>query len=277
MKWEEPAIEIIRSEFRNKVFSTNDAFNVLSAKKGYSKGTVYRVLHDLCKKGFAERLGRGIYKIREHKKIEIEDRIKISDNASVEIALGTLKKAKEILRKKGIDYMITGSSLLHRYSHLFPKRLIHLIYVLKGAGEMTVISLREEGLRALLNPIRKETSLALEISAESDIFIVRECSELLGNMNGNACLERALVDLYFETTRKKIPFPEDEASRIIANTLRNEHISFSRLFFYANRRGIGEELKTIAKAIEPGISVKIKEENRYARKFLATMEKGMLR
>jgi Fe2+ or Zn2+ uptake regulation protein len=56
MKWENRVLEILRSEFRNKIFSTNDAFRVLNLKEGYSKGTVYRALHDLFKMGLVERL-----------------------------------------------------------------------------------------------------------------------------------------------------------------------------------------------------------------------------
>jgi len=275
MKWEDIALEIIRSEFRNGIFSVNDAFRVLNAKKGYSKGTVYRFLHDLCKRGLVERLGRGIYRV--HKIIEVKDRIVLSDRVSVELVPGPLTRIKELLRSKGIEFMITGPSLLYRYFHHLPRRFIHLIYVVKGAGELAVTSLREEGFRALFNPYRNEVSFALEIFSEKDIFVVREFSELLGNIDGNACLERALVDLYFETTRKKIPFPEEEAARIFLNVLRIEPINLSRLFFFASRRGIKEEMKAIVKFIEPEIPVKVKVRSKYVGRFLGVMERVMWR
>jgi len=273
MKWEDRVLEILRFEFRNKIFSTNDAFRVLNLKEGYSKGTVYRALHDLFKMGLVERLGRGIYRVRVHRVIEIEDRVTLSDKVSVELMPGPLAKSKELLRSNGIEFMITGVSLFYRHIHHFPKRLIHLIYVVKGAGELTVTSLREAGLRALLNPTGNEISLALENFPERDIFLVREFSELLGNIDGNACLERALVDLYFETTRKKIPFPEEEASRIFLKVLRNEPISLSRLFMFAGRRGIIEEMKVIAKFIEPDMPVKVKVGSKHVRSFIRAMEK----
>jgi len=53
MKWEDQALEVLRSEFRNRIFSAKDALKVLYKKRGYSKGTVYRILHDLCKRGLA--------------------------------------------------------------------------------------------------------------------------------------------------------------------------------------------------------------------------------
>jgi len=270
MKWECQALEVLRSEFRDRIFSAKDALKVLYKKKGYSRGTVYRILHDLRKRGLAERLGRGIYRV--HTVVELNEKTMLSEKVSVELIPGPLTKATELLRSKGIEFMITGSSVLHRHLHHLPKRLIHLIYVVKGAGEPAVTLLRETGLRALLNPKDNEISLALESFPESDIFVVREFSELLGKIDGNACLERALVDLYFESTRKRIPFPEEEVSRIFLKALRTEFISISRLFRFANRRGIKEEMKAIAKFIEPEIPVKVRARSKYVRKFLKTME-----
>jgi hypothetical protein len=93
---------------------------------------------------------------------------------------------------------------------------------------LAVLSLREAGMRALLNPTRNDVTLALENFPDRDIFVVREFSELLGNIDGTASLERALVDLYFETTRNRIPFPEEGAARIFLEVSRNEPISHSR-------------------------------------------------
>jgi hypothetical protein len=277
MKWENAALEILRSEFPNKAFRVTDAFRVLNKKKQYSKGTLYRVLHDLSKRGLVEKLGRGIYRVRIHKIIEVEDRITLSDTVSVELASDSLIKAKELLGNKGIEFMVTGFSLLYRHTHHLPKRLIHLIYVIKGAGEPAVTSLREVGFRALLNPSSKEMSLALNSFAERDIFVFREFSELSGNVDGNACLERALVDLYFEATRKRIPFSSEETGRIFLNVFRNEHVDFSRLFFFANRRGVKEELRIVAKILEPDIPVKAGRESKRLKEFLNGMREGILR
>jgi len=277
MKWENIALEILRSEFPNKAFRAIDAFRVLNAKKRYSKGTLYRILHDLSKRGLVEKLGRGIYRVRTNRIMEVEDRITLSDTVSIELASDLLIKAKELLRHKGIEFMVTGFSLFYRHTHHLPKRLIHLIYVIKGAGEPAITSLREAGFRALLNPSRKELSLALDSFEERDIFVIREFSELSGDADGNACLERALVDLYFEATRKRIPFSPEEAGRIFLNVFRNEHVDLSRLFFFANRRGVKEELKTVAKILEPDIPVKVDRESKRLKEFLNGMREGILR
>ena len=152
-------------------------------------------------------------------------------------------------------------------------KLAELIYVIKGSGEFAVFALREAGMRALLNPTKNELAMALENFNERDIFIIREFSELLGNINGLASLERALVDLYFETTRDKIPFPKEEVGRIFLNVLRKEPISYSRLIGFANRRGIGKEIRAILEFVNPSVSSTEKIRNRRALEFLDILRK----
>ena len=85
-------------------------------------------------------------------------------------------------------------------------------------------------------------------------------------------MERALVDLYFESTRGRIPYPEEEVGRILSRVLRDERINISRLFMLADRRGIKEEMKALVKFIEPDIPVKVRPGTRYVRKVLRAME-----
>jgi len=47
MKWEEKALEVLKSKFNNGIFRAKDVFKLLNEKKGYSRGTVYHILHDL--------------------------------------------------------------------------------------------------------------------------------------------------------------------------------------------------------------------------------------
>ena len=275
MRWQYAALEILKSNFRGDSFSTEDAFRILNMKKGYAKGTVDRILHDLRKKGLIERLGRGIYRVP--KKIEIKEEVIISDKLEIEFFPGPLKEARKLLIKNGIDFMITGGSVLYRYYHHFPRRLIHLIYVIKGSGELTVILLKENGLRALLNSNFSEIKMALENFEERDIFVIREFSNLLGNINGYASIERALVDLYFESTRRRIPFPEEEVGRIFSKVLRNARINISHLFMVADRRGIKEEMKVLLNFIFPDIPLKMEKKSKHVNKVLMAMKKEVLR
>ena len=277
MTWESSILEKVREKFDNKVFHTRDVIDLSELSAKYSKGTLHRVLNDLVKTGKIERLGRGIYRIKisdSKTNEDIIDRLVFSDRLTVKLVPGSPMEAKELLYSKGIDFMITGWPVLYRYIHNLPKRLIILIYVTKGSGEIAVFTLREAGLRALLNPTMKEINLALESFSERDIFVVREFSELIGNVNGFASLERALVDLYFETTRRKILFPKEEVARIFLNVLRTEPFSYSRLREFASRRGVAEEIIDILEFINPSISPpSTKTKNRRAVGFLETIEK----
>lgn len=270
MGWKNTALEVLKSKFNSGIFGVKGAFKALNERKGYSRGTVYRVLHDLCKEGSIERLGRGIYRVG--KVVELKETVVISDRISAELIPGPLTKARDLLINSGIEFMITGGSLLYRSFHHLPKRLIHLIYVRKGAGEATVALLREAGLRTLLTPSRSEINMALENFPERDIFVVREFFELLGSVNGNASVERALVDLYFESTRGRIPFPEEEVGRILFKVLRTEPISLSHLFMLASRRGIKGEMEAVAKSVQPDLPIKAKSENKYVKNVLRSME-----
>jgi hypothetical protein len=236
MTWITTFCENLAEKFGDKVFHTRDVIRLNKLNKKYSKGTVYRALHDLVKEEKIERLGRGIYRIciRE-RAITITDRIALSDKLMVKLIPGSPLEAKKLLRNKGIDFMITGAALFYKYVHNLPRRLIELVYVTKGAGEYTAFTLREAGMRALINPKKDEINVALDNFTERDIFVIREFSELAGNVDGIASSERALVDLYFETTRKKIPFPEEEVGRIFLDVLRSEPISYSRLLTLSGR------------------------------------------
>jgi hypothetical protein len=271
MKWEDIVLEALRTEFNDKAFRSKDAITLLKRRNNYSKGTVYRALHDMVKAKMIERLGRGTYRVHVCE-VTVTDRLVLSDKVIVTLVPGSSEEAKKTLRGKGVEFMITGPALFYRYIHNLPKRLIELVYVIRGAGELAVLSLREAGMRALLNPTRKDITLALENFPERDIFVVREFSELLGNVDGTASLERALVDLYFETTRNRIPFPEEEAARIFLKASRNEPISHSRLLMFANRRGIGREIEVLLDFVQPMASSSAKVKNKHAKDFLKIME-----
>jgi len=151
--------------------------------------------------------------------------------------------------------MITGPSLLYPFMHHFPRRMVHLVYVRKGGGESAREALREAGLRRLLRPSREETTLALEEFPEEDLFVVREVSDFKGESNGVADLERALVDTYFETTRKRIPFPPEELGRIASRAISTGRVNVSHLLMLAGRRGVKGELRTILERSMRGLRV----------------------
>lgn len=66
-------------------------------------------------------------------------------------------------------------------------------------------------------------------------------------------MERALVDTYFESTRRRIPFSEMEVGRIMANAFRAERIDIARLLSLAGRRGVKGEIQSIVKVLVPDV------------------------
>jgi hypothetical protein len=256
MTWEDQSAAVLRRKFGERAFSTADAYRVLKersrVKGGYSVGSIHHLLYFLCKNAVLIRLGRGLYVFppTSHISRTLKESIKISDSVVVELIPGKLADATRILKTKGIEFMVTGPSALAKFHHYVARRLLHLIYVVKGSGEAVLESLKQEDLRALLNPNLRDAELALVNFPEADLFIIREFSRLDGNVNGRALIERALVDSYFESTRRRIPFPEEEVARIFVNVLKNEPISLTKLTRFASRRGIALEILAVFNALK---------------------------
>lgn len=256
MGWLEASLEVLKKRFSRDPFSAAEAAEVLEEEKGYSKNTVYRILHLLNKGDSLIRLGRGVYKLPGHRGAsDLLAGFEVEGRVPVEIDSASLRRGMELLEDGGVEFMVTGPSSLSGFHHYLSRRYIHLIYVIQGGGEYAVKSLREGGFIALLNPDRMMVENILEAISDGDLFIIREFSELKGNMNGRASLERALVDTYFEATRDRIPFSEVEVGRIIGNVFRDESVDVTRLLHLASRRGIKEELALVVKTMIPDYPV----------------------
>lgn len=254
MSWEENAFEVLRSKLESrKVFTSSEANSLLSSERGFRRGTTRRMTHALAKKGRLIRLGRGIYKIEERdasgslnlprRGIEGSGTLPAPDVDNI---------AMRALEGRGIGFRVTGPSLLTAFVHHLPRKMMHLIYVIRGAGENAKEALKEVGLRTLLEPSRNETRLALREFPERDIFIVRELSEVREG-SGLADLETAIVDTYFESTRNRIPFPPEEVGRMIAKLVLSNRLSLSHLLMHAGRRGIRPEFRTIIENLVPDL------------------------
>lgn len=252
MKWTSLALQHLKVSFGKEPLSAKQAAAALKREMGYSNNSSYQVLHELVREGFLTKLGRGYYRIAEKQAVQTEA-IGMSAKLVVTLTSGILIKAEEVLKEKGIEFMITGPSALSGFHHLLPRRLIHLIYVVEGAGEFASTILRKENFQTLLNPKRGEVEMALETFGDRDVFVIREYAKLEGNVNGRAVLEKALVDTYFEATRHRIPFLELEVGRIMANAFRTEKIDIARLLSLAARRGVKGEIQSIVKVLVPDI------------------------
>lgn len=234
MNWEEKALVEIRNNFAHSSFTASEAAKVLTS---YSAGTIYRLLNDLAREGKITKAGYGIFRA-EPKGEGIENRGRsLSPN---------LERARKLLSDASVNFMLTGYSVLGPFIHLFPRRIVHLVYVELGAGESAAVALEHGGFTALLNPkSEREVNLTLGLTKE-DLFVIRERRELSGNTKGGvASVERGLIDLYFESTRRRIPFSEVEVGRIMRDAIKSGGPDISRMTKLASRRGIAGEIRAI--------------------------------
>jgi len=266
MDWMDAALKILEEKFGSDSFYAADAVDLLEREVGYRSGTTYRLLKELAESGKLIKIGYGIYRSGKPKEGWV-----ISSSLP-----SSMEKAKNLLLERGVEFMITGPSVLVKYMHLLPRRMIHLIYTLKGAGEHVAEILGAE-FEVLVNPKEEEVKVAFDI-AKGDLVVVREFSNIFGGKEGVASVERALVDLYFESTRRRIPFPADETGRIILSALRNTKIDFAKLNKSASRRGVEGEFRAIIKAAGIDVPVNMTEEvkvNRHVESVLSALRRGI--
>jgi len=237
MNWEEKALVEIRNKFAHRSFTPSETAKLLTS---YRRGTIYRLLNDLAREGKITKAGYGIFRA-EPKGEGIETRgTSLSPN---------LERARKLLSDAGINFMLTGQSALGSFIHLFPRRVVHLVYVEFGAGESAAEALEHGGFTVLLNPKgEREVNLTLGL-IKGDLFVIRERRDLSGNTKGGvASVERGLVDLYFESTRSRIPFPEVEVGRIMRDAMKSGGLDISRMTKLASRRGIAGEIRAVLRA-----------------------------
>ena len=266
MDWKNKALKILKERFDSDSFHAAEAVDLLGHELGYKPGTTYRLLKELADSGKLMKVGYGIYRAGEPK-----EKLFISPSLPP-----SMERARKLLLNKGVEFMITGPSVLFNYMHLLPRRMIHLIYALKGAGEYVADLLGDE-FEVLVNPTEEEVNVAFNI-AEKDLVVVREYSNLYGGREGVASIERALVDLYFESTRHRIPFPVDETGRIILSAFRNAKLDFAKLNKSASRRGINGELRAIigmAGIDVPAEMTKNVKRNRYVESIISALRRGI--
>ena len=203
------------------------------------KKEAYIILNKLIRNGMIDRIGRNFFTFGKHGEWAV---VTLSE---------MIRGIKEILTESGISFQITGPDIVQGYVNLIPKRLIHLIYVAKGSGEWAKMEIEsKKTIFCLLNPSKKEVK-ALFSKFEDDLVVIREVGDTsLGySKEGVAQVEKALVDLYFETTRKKIPFDVSELANILSNILTKTRIDVIRILRMARRRNIEGEFGSILKKL----------------------------
>ncbi len=260
MAWIDDGVRVLEKAFGTRSFCAADALKVLCEGLGFAFGTSYRLLSELRRARVLAVVGRGVYVFGRGKE-KVEPRLS-----------GRAERVRIVLVREGVPFMFTGPSVLFSYYHHLPRRSIDLLYVGVGGGGLAVEKSASKHYVALLNPRYEDVMLALELNPKKNIVIAREASEFYGSVKGVASIERAIVDLYFECTRKKIPIDAGEAGRVIASVFRSCEVNVSKLLKCGERRGIKSEVKALVSAFVPGVPDKIvagMKRNEYVESVLA--------
>ena len=220
-----------------KPFTKEDLFQRYVSE--YSKEEVIKALRKLIREKNLELIRRDLYSAQ----------IK-NPEPTIRLSL-EIETIREILDSNGISFLITGLDVLQEYVNLIPKRVLHLVYVVRGSGEFAKDLIQKRFIKkCILNPSRKEIRDIFSDSVEN-IIIIREVGEsaIEYHNKGIAMIEKAIVDLYFETTRRRIPFEVSELASILKNTLLRLKIDYRRLLRAASRRNIQSEFIRIFEAL----------------------------
>lgn len=218
MNWTLRYAEELGKEFKSSPFTVEDARRL----GHYSPNVTNKLLSELVKENRLARVGKGIY---------TTDTSHISPKrGALESALpSNARKIARVLSGGGVDFMLSGMSVLLPFIHLLPYRIVHSVYVTPGGGERAAELLDGAGIKSILNPRNAdEVRLALSL-VDGDLVVIRETRSLTGRVGHVASVERALVDLYFEATRDKTPALLTEVGRILRNAIAHGGINATRM------------------------------------------------
>jgi len=232
-------LQRLRETFGDVPFTIQEATEILPVSKAF----LFKILHELIKGGHLTRLGRGLYTLDGSK-----SRLAVSLSEAG-------RKIHEALYPEGINFTITGLDVLLAFTHHLLVRFPHLVYVERGSVEWAKETLRREDFACLVDPTETEIRIGLELAQGNELVILRETSDFYAVSRGVASVERALVDLFFESTRKGYTIPVSEVGRILFDTLRSTHINYTRLLRWAMRRGIDAEIRDALAGFSPYLSI----------------------
>jgi hypothetical protein len=232
----------LQKHFNARPFTAGEARKILPGSRSYQ----YLILFRLVRAGLLKRFGPGVYQVS-----------KTVEEPRISVYLSDVgQKIKKYLTKEGIYFIITGLDVLIVFAHHLPFRFSHLLYVEKGSEEWTKDTLeRDPHLRCLINPTRQEISIGNDIAQGVELVILRPTNSFYAVEDGVATLERALTDLYFEISRKYFIFDLAEFVRIFYNVTSTRVINYPRLFRYANRRNVGNEITYLLREFSKNIDI----------------------
>lgn len=210
-------------------FNVKDFANM----KKVSTSRAYSILHKDISDGKITKLASNLYTYSNLKKSPVLNK--------------DLEKIREHLWGRGFHFSFTCMSVLERRIHHIPYSMIYHLYTEGGLGDSIRSEIKQKDIAFLIEPRYEEIVTLLEEGNVNKILIIRENRYLSLSDKGISGYEKALVDLYFEISRKKIPFMESELYYIAEALIYHNEINFSVLFNYAKLRKIFSEIKSFIK------------------------------
>lgn len=231
-------------------FSINDVLSLL----GGERSSTYWLLSNLSRSGKLQRTSRGVYTLNRTKDV--------TRGSAVE---PRIQDALQNLIDEGVSCVLTGLDILLPYVQHQPARVLHLLYTATGAGSWAHSLLKSDRVTPILNPSRQEIDTVIDINDDrTEIIIIRERASMLASKNSLATVERAFVDLYFETSRETIPFPLQETAYILQNLTAVITINEKQMIRYANERSISDEIDQILRFLnDPRTDISSKSAQRF--------------
>lgn len=222
-------LTLLKKKFSNKEFSIKD----LVPNMPYKRAKLYLMLGNLIKAREVVRISRGIYKLGKAKTMP----------PPAEITSLSSKLKEKITRR----FKFTALSVLLPFAHHTPYNIIYLMYVEKGSADdfKEALLKLKPNFTVLINPKKEDILLLLNEADKNKILAIRENAFFHGKEYGIAYHDTALVDLYFEVTRDKIPFMKSDLKEILKDLILNDLINYSRLMRYAHERKLASDIKAM--------------------------------
>lgn len=223
------------STLRESISGDGFAFVDAETALGLSKRSINLILKDLIEERLIIRTGRGTYAFLG----------KPSPVVSIEELSEGSKKIHNALGHYGLEYALSCLDILVDYTHLLPRRFPHFCWVRSGSEDWAMEIIEEASLTPLREPTGSDILLAMELTSESDVIIIRKTSIFYAALFGLASIERALVDLHYEVTRERYPLDGAELMRIYYNTMTSISLEYPKMLRYAGLRRFRGEIEWV--------------------------------
>ncbi|MBL7148177.1 MAG: hypothetical protein ISS82_05105 [Nanoarchaeota archaeon] len=216
----------IKKKFGSKEFKIGDLCRLLNIKKT----SAYCIIRSLGHKNLIVNPLRGIYRLSSSKLIKPSKDIE--------------KIRKYLLNKITRKFTFTGLSVLESFIHHIPYVIIYHVFVEHGSSEDFKNEIKNiSNIMVVIEPTLNDINLLLNNVDINKLIIIRENNYFYSSKESLASKESAFVDLYFEVTRKKIPFIKTDLEEIFKSLVINNLINYSRLMKYSKERGLKKEIK----------------------------------